>query len=241
MRFLGAIAKGLWKRHVLSLKSSSDTGGFNGITAPHVYRARCTAFDADLNLHLNNASLILRSEFARWNWIAESGLLPEVAKRRWLFFIGSQAVRYRHEIRLFRAFHIETQIVAIDDRWIWTRQMFYVYDDNTESDRKASTSRRETRAESGAEGGGGRGARPPPALAPTRRCAAEVLVRVTIKDGARQTVSPRRVLKELFPHLDPKVTDELVARDPSRVDEIGAFLAWDEASRRIMEAGERGL
>lgn len=40
------------------------------------------------------------------------------------FMLGSQAVRYRHEIMAFQKFKIETNIVAADESWIWIRHTF---------------------------------------------------------------------------------------------------------------------
>ncbi|KAH9254443.1 hypothetical protein BASA81_007556 [Batrachochytrium salamandrivorans] len=110
MRFLLHIARGL----------VSGPGKTDNVLA-HTYRSRAGLFDIDVNLHLNNASLILQTEFARWNWMAQNGLLVHAVKNRWVFLAASQAVRYRHEVFAFHRMEIKTTIAAVDEDWIWVR------------------------------------------------------------------------------------------------------------------------
>lgn len=86
-----------------------------------VLKTRAGIFDIDVNMHLNNASLILACEFARWRYIASTPLLQASIKNRYAFMIGSQAVRYRHEIRAFQPYEVHTDIIAQDNSWIWLR------------------------------------------------------------------------------------------------------------------------
>ena len=87
----------------------------------HIFKTRAGLLDIDVNLHLNNASLILATEFARWNFIGGTDLAKAAFKNKWAFMIGSQAVRYRHEIRAFKAYEVKTEIVAADESWLWLR------------------------------------------------------------------------------------------------------------------------
>jgi acyl-CoA thioesterase FadM len=85
----------------------------------HVFHGRVGFLDMDINLHLNNASLIFQTELARWNWLAHSGMLSHAIRNRWIFLIASQSVRYRHEVKAFHKFVVYTDLVAFDDEWIW--------------------------------------------------------------------------------------------------------------------------
>ena len=60
-------AAGLLKRRQL-LQSSEGrkVASEQGITVPHVWRARCGPSDLDVNLHMNNASYLYCAELARW-------------------------------------------------------------------------------------------------------------------------------------------------------------------------------
>ena len=89
----------------------------------HVFKTRAGIFDVDINMHLNNASLILACEFSRWNFIAGTDLLGAAIKNRWAFMVGSQAVRYRFEIGAFEKFEVHTDIIACDESWLWVRHV----------------------------------------------------------------------------------------------------------------------
>ena len=88
---------------------------------PHIFHSRAGLLDIDVNLHLNNASLILATEFARWNFIAGTDLAGAALNKKWSFMVGSQAVRYRHEISAFRKYQVKTELVAADESWLWLR------------------------------------------------------------------------------------------------------------------------
>lgn len=94
----------------------------------HVFKTRAGIFDIDVNMHLNNASLVLATEFARWNFIAGTDLGKAAVKNRWAFMVGAQAVRYRHEVRAFHAFEVKTDLVAADSSWLWLRHVVYSSD-----------------------------------------------------------------------------------------------------------------
>ena len=96
--------------------------------ATHVFKSRAGILDIDVNMHLNNASLILATEFARWNLIGSTDLLGHAFKNRWAFMLGSQAVRYRHEIHAFHSYEVRTSLLAADDSWMWLRHT--VHSDN---------------------------------------------------------------------------------------------------------------
>jgi acyl-CoA thioesterase FadM len=91
----------------------------------HIYHTRAGLLDIDINLHLNNASLIFAAELARWNFLGSVGLIPHAMKHRWMFMVGSQAVRYRHEIKAFDPYVVKTQVVALDETWLWLRHTMH--------------------------------------------------------------------------------------------------------------------
>jgi acyl-CoA thioesterase FadM len=107
MRFLFAIARGLLRPRPA------------GSLAPHVLHGRVGLLDLDVNLHANNASVVYLTELARWEWLAASGLLGVALRNRWTFLLGSQAVRYRREMKAFSPYRLETTILAMDDSWLW--------------------------------------------------------------------------------------------------------------------------
>jgi len=50
-----------------------------------------------------------------------AGLLRAALRHRYVFLLGSQAVRYRRELKALQAFEIENEVIAADDKWLWVR------------------------------------------------------------------------------------------------------------------------
>ena len=120
MRFLASVARGAW--YELS-KSKPPNDARVGLTSgnPHVFRGRVSLLDLDANAHVNNASLLLLTELARWRMLADNGTLVRAFREKWVFMVGSQAVRYRHEMLAFEPYAVETQLLAADKSWFWFR------------------------------------------------------------------------------------------------------------------------
>ncbi|KAJ0404797.1 hypothetical protein P43SY_003473 [Pythium insidiosum] len=90
-----------------------------GLLYPAVWRARPGFLDCDVNMHLNNASYLYNMELARWHFSAATGIVHEAVKKRQMFLVGSQSIRYRHPIPPFRPYEIRTQVVYWDDSWVY--------------------------------------------------------------------------------------------------------------------------
>jgi len=152
-RSLAAIARGMLKRRrklaALATTTTSHTGGSAGTTTPisdsasrfvgfaqmesddsssdnaHVYKSRPSIlWDADYLGHMNNASYLTHAEYARWEWMAETGALEAMYKAGAHFVVTQSAVRFRKEIFLSQSFEIHSFLHAIDDRHLWMHQTF---------------------------------------------------------------------------------------------------------------------
>ena len=167
MRFLASVARAAWWT---AARARPPLPREAGLLTPHAHRARVSPLDLDANLHVNNASLLLMTELARWRMLAESGSLAEAWRRRWVFMVGGQAVRYRHEMTLGEPYAVHTELLARDAAWFWFRHRVVV---PGEGPRAA--------AAAAGEGGGD-------------KCAAQVLVRIIIKRG-RDTVAPEDAMR----------------------------------------------
>mmetsp|Transcript_16081 Transcript_16081/g.21132 ORF Transcript_16081/g.21132 Transcript_16081/m.21132 type:complete len:207 (+) Transcript_16081:83-703(+) len=95
-----------------------------GISRPHVWNGRAGLLDLDLNFHMNNASYLYCAELARWHLSAKNGLLSAALRRKWLFMVGSQAMRYRRAIPPFAKYQVWTVLDSVDDRWLYMTQTF---------------------------------------------------------------------------------------------------------------------
>ncbi|GAB9471711.1 Atp-dependent protease la [Globisporangium polare] len=94
------------------------------VNYPAIWKARPGFLDCDINLHLNNASYLFNMELARWHFTAATGMLTHAIKKKRMFLVGSQVIRYRHAISPFRPYEIRTQLVYSDDTWIYFLQQF---------------------------------------------------------------------------------------------------------------------
>jgi acyl-CoA thioesterase FadM len=212
MRFLTSILQGEITRR-FGTSSHKNIGEIPGITTPHIMTRHAGILDVDVNLHVNNASLLLLAEFSRWNMSAMTGLLTPAVKNRWMFLIGSQAVRYRHEIKFMEKFDIRTQVIAYDEKgWFWFHHRFFIADKN-----KGNTTDHHNNV-----------------------LAAHVLSRILVKNmKTRKTVLPTELLKTIgASNTIPLVDATLLSSSPSQIfhqEEIQAFLKWDDVVKRASE------
>jgi len=105
---------------------SANKAELNGIgfAQPHIWKARAGFLDIDLNLHMNNSSYLYAMELARWHLCGICGLLGIVFKKKWMFLIGSQSIRFRHQIGPFEVYHVRSQMVYWDEKWMYILQHF---------------------------------------------------------------------------------------------------------------------
>ena len=75
-------------------------------------RFRVWPHDIDTNLHLNNGRYLTLADLGRTDLLLRTGLLRTVLKEGLLPMLSGSAIRYRREIRTFRAFTLESRIVA---------------------------------------------------------------------------------------------------------------------------------
>jgi len=147
-RSLAAIARGMMKRRrrlaaITGTGSTNDknaatedASGFVGFLPSrgsskidddnaHVYKSRPNIlWDVDYLGHMNNASYLTHSEYARWEWTTETGALRSMYDNGMNFVVTQSAIRFRKEIRLRDSFQIRSHLHAIDDRHLWMHQTF---------------------------------------------------------------------------------------------------------------------
>lgn len=83
---------------------------------PHVYKSRVGFSDFDYYLHMNNAAYFSHGEAAKFQMVAENGLIQPAIEQKVTFVLTAQAIRYRREIRFLRPFRVETFFAGVTDR-----------------------------------------------------------------------------------------------------------------------------
>ncbi|RXF74677.1 thioesterase family protein [Hansschlegelia zhihuaiae] len=85
------------------------------LSAPFdVSRLRFTVLptDLDTSMHMNNGRYWTLMDLGRADLLLRTGLWRAVLKRRWTPLMSAGLIRFRRELRLFRSFTLETEVLA---------------------------------------------------------------------------------------------------------------------------------
>ena len=80
---------------------------------------RVLPHDIDINLHLNNGRYLQLIDLNRAEWLIRTGIWAVIRRNRWKPVLGSVAVQYHRELRLWDVAHIETRLLGWDSRWTY--------------------------------------------------------------------------------------------------------------------------
>ena len=94
---------------------------------------RCRPWDLDLFMEMNNGRILTLYDLGRFDLSIRSGLWAEMRKRKWGLAVAGSTVRYRKRVRLFDKVTMRTQLVGMDDRWIYMAQSMWVRGEPTSS------------------------------------------------------------------------------------------------------------
>jgi acyl-CoA thioesterase FadM len=71
--------------------------------------------DLDINFHVNNGRYLTLMDIGRLDMFIRSGLLRAALKRGWRPVLAAGKIRFRHEMRAFQRFTVETRVVYWND------------------------------------------------------------------------------------------------------------------------------
>lgn len=80
---------------------------------------RVMPHDIDINRHLNNGRYLQWIDVNRAEWLIRTGMLAVIRRNRWKPVLGSLAMNYRRELRLWDRARIETRLLGWDQRWTY--------------------------------------------------------------------------------------------------------------------------
>jgi acyl-CoA thioesterase FadM len=80
-------------------------------------RFRVWPHDLDTSLHMNNGRYWTIMDLGRADLMIRSGLWRAVLRHGWTPVVSAGKIRFRRELRAFRAFTLETRIVAWAETW----------------------------------------------------------------------------------------------------------------------------
>lgn len=74
--------------------------------------------DLDTSLHMNNGRYWSLMDLGRTDLMLRSGLWRAVLREGWVPVVNAGMIRFRRELRLLRAFEIETAILCWTENWL---------------------------------------------------------------------------------------------------------------------------
>jgi acyl-CoA thioesterase FadM len=78
--------------------------------------------DLDTSLHMNNARYWGLMDLGRADLMLRSGLWRAVLRHGWVPVVNCGTIRFRRELRLFRAIRLETRLVCWSENWVVMQQ-----------------------------------------------------------------------------------------------------------------------
>jgi acyl-CoA thioesterase FadM len=78
---------------------------------------RVMPHDLDTSLHMNNGRYWTLMDLGRTDLLLRMGLWRAVLKNGWTPVVNAGKIRFRRELRLWRAFELKTRIVCWSDAW----------------------------------------------------------------------------------------------------------------------------
>jgi acyl-CoA thioesterase FadM len=80
--------------------------------------------DCDVNLHMNNGRYLSFMDLGRVHLVAQVGLMPVIARKRWRAALGAAEINFIHALAPFQKFELVTRIVTWDEKYCYMEQKF---------------------------------------------------------------------------------------------------------------------
>ena len=80
--------------------------------------------DCDLNLHMNNGRYLSFMDLGRVHLTAQSGLLREALRRRWMPVLAAAEITFIRSLKPFQRFDLVTRLLTWDEKYIYLEQGF---------------------------------------------------------------------------------------------------------------------
>ncbi|WP_435979557.1 acyl-CoA thioesterase [Psychrobacter sp. DM4] len=87
---------------------------------------RCSFTDIDPMFEMNNGRVLTVYDIGRTDFIIRTGLAKQLLKNRWGMVVAGSTIQYRKRIRLFDKVTIKTQLVGMDERWLYLEHSMWV-------------------------------------------------------------------------------------------------------------------
>ena len=75
---------------------------------------------------MNNGRFLTVMDYGRFDYYGKLGLFPTMFSERSLPITGSASVQFRRPLGLFVNYHLETELVALDEKWFYFDQKIFL-------------------------------------------------------------------------------------------------------------------
>jgi len=80
--------------------------------------------DCDINFHMNNGRYLSLMDLGRVHMVAQMGLLPVIARKRWMPVLAAAEINFIRQLAPFQRFELVTRLVTWDDKYAYMEQRF---------------------------------------------------------------------------------------------------------------------
>ncbi|MFN3687868.1 thioesterase family protein [Salinarimonas sp.] len=108
----------LWLRLLLVVLAAWRAPRKHPVAEASVLSFRVMPHDLDVSLHMNNGRYWSLMDLGRLDLMIRCGLAGAVRRHGWMPVVSAGKIRFRRELRLWRAFRLETRILAWSDAWL---------------------------------------------------------------------------------------------------------------------------
>jgi len=80
--------------------------------------------DLDFNMHVNNGRYLALADIGRVHWFLCTGILAVARQHKAFPVIGDAIAKFRHDLKAFQRFEIQTRLIGWDRKWGFIEHRF---------------------------------------------------------------------------------------------------------------------
>jgi acyl-CoA thioesterase FadM len=80
--------------------------------------------DLDLNMHMTNSRYLSIMDLGRVDLVSRTKMGKSFLTGRWQAMLGAAHIRFRRGLSLFEQYQLITQVIGVDDKWVYIEQRF---------------------------------------------------------------------------------------------------------------------
>ncbi|MDJ0321208.1 acyl-CoA thioesterase [Pseudarthrobacter sp. PS3-L1] len=82
--------------------------------------------DIDIALHVNNGMYLALMDLGRFDLLIRSGMWTRMRQRSWGPVVAAETIAFRKSLKLWQKYSIETKIIGLDEKAIYSEQRMVV-------------------------------------------------------------------------------------------------------------------